>query len=258
MASKRVLIQNLVAEQTSTTKKSSTSRRKSRPPFLVNSSTFSKKKKWSGESDVMKYLENLLVSGDTDEGKFKVNFHNCWEKCHKKKEVSEMLKDIRHQLDQLKNYIIQEHHSHLFSLLKKKNSKQHHYEINRKLELCAEACIERVLLNPIVADINEILTPSYQQGIQTVKYNNVFLRNNEQEDFSIRPKVQSSKKWCEAIVQIQQLRKEALPMEKLNSLVACAEAIHNEGSKGSDITGDDFMSIIIFVITRASNDDYPP
>ena len=64
--------------------------------------------------------------------------------------------------------------------------------------------------------------------------------------------MQSKVNYDTAVIEIQRMRDEVLPMDKLNCLVACAHAVHNEKA-GCEITGDDLMSIVIWILIRGNS-----
>jgi len=259
-ANKRVLIKHMLDKQKEKQSKRKTRKRKLPDSMLesVYQPHFKDTMCWAGEDEVREEIERILVDVNQETGKFKQHFFEDF--AGWKSDSATFLTEIRKSLSKLQKYVVQEYHTKLSEILQTHNPKRPTYDVSKRLDFLIEQCIERIFLNPIMSEINEIVEKDTDQITDHIKYNVFFLRKKSQSFFNIRKKVQSKVNYDTAVIEIQRMRDEVLPMDKLNCLVACAHAVHNE-KIGCEITGDDLMSIVIWILIRASvkfSDDGQP
>jgi len=158
------------------------------------------------------------------------------------------VKELRTYLDQFKYKILDEYRKDLQAMIDTNNPKDHKYIL-----LVIESVIENTCVPSHLDGIYKLLnenrktTPNLMPKLS-------LLNKKPQEFFGIDKKMKSKNRWVNAVLELSDFPKKVLPSEKMQCLVNTAKHIHQEakGYYREDITGDDLLPIVIYIMVKAS------
>jgi len=202
---------------------------------------------WKGDDLVRFKINEIIANSEKGSSKFKEDFFKDFQTW--KEDPSTFLQKIRMRLSKFQQYVIQEYRRKLMAILTENNPGRIRHETLKYLEIVISECMEQIFLRPIILDITEIVESDTDKITKHITENIYHMRNQPQSYFNIRPKVQG--KYTVALSRLRKLNNRSLPMEKLNCLVDCAHAVHGE-KPNIHMTGDDLLSVVIWLIIRAS------
>jgi len=158
------------------------------------------------------------------------------------------VKELRSYLDQFKYKISDEYRKDLYAMIDIKNPKDHKYILSVIESVIENTCVPSHL-DGIYKLLNENrkTTPNLMPKLS-------LLNRKPQEFFGIDKKMKSKNRWVNAVLELSDFPKKVLPSAKMQCLVNTAKHIHQEakGYYRGDITGDDLLPIVIYIMVKAS------
>eukprot|EP01084_Bolivina_argentea_P003841 7254_1 len=239
------------------------------------------------EEKIYKQLKAMILSTETIEGKYRLNFANKFHKYVKEENLLELVRDF---MDAVKDKIDEKHGEKYKQMILKswhsnddmKDDKKQMTETEKAEELSKlgdtmnklfESAVAETILQSKITPIYKICLDETKEETQILQLKIDKLRRRQQAYFGIKKELESTTNWNRAVYELSLLRDCTLPSEKIKSLVNCAHGIYlghakeqreNEKVMGGNygdrlkrreeffITGDDFLPIVIYVIVQAS------
>jgi len=161
------------------------------------------------------------------------------------------VKELRKYLDQFKYKIFEDKREKLLDLMEKSDS-----EANKFVLYVIESVIENACVPVHIDEIYKWLNEKVNVKASDDVFKKVQLLNDKKQDFfGIDKNLDSKNDWSNAVLELVNFPKKVLPSEKMQCLLNTARHIHHEAKQTCDkkeITGDDLLPIVIFVLVKAS------
>jgi len=156
------------------------------------------------------------------------------------------VKELRMYLNQFKDKILDECKSVFPAEIDIENPDVHNCTLK-----VIESVIESACLPSHLEEINKILNQESRTS-HDVARKFWLLREKPQKFYGIERKMRSKGDWLSAVIELENFPKKLLPSEKMQCLLNTAKSIHQEARNyKKEITGDDLLPIVIFVLVKA-------
>jgi len=158
------------------------------------------------------------------------------------------VKELRSYLDQFKYKILDEYRNDLCAMIDTNNPTDHKYIL-----WVIESVIENTCVPSHLDGIYKLLNENRKTTLNLMPKLSL-LNRKPQEFFGIDKKMKSKNRWVNAVLELSDFPKKVLPSAKMQCLVNTAKHIHQEakGYYKGDITGDDLLPIVIYIMVKAS------
>jgi len=198
--------------------------------------------KHADEDEIRMYVEQILLSDKSKVFDIKQRI------CNFALMDLEGVKKLRKYLNQFKSKILEEYRPELSAKIDLTNSEVHKY-----IRKVIESVIESACLPSHLEVIYKVLSEEHKSPdifIPKIR----LLSEKPQEFFGINKKLRSKDKWLNAVTELVNFPKKVLPSAKMQCLLKTAAHIHQEAKRNykKEITGDDLLPIVIFVLVKAS------
>jgi len=201
-----------------------------------------KYKKHANEDRIRKTVEEILLSTTSEFFKLKekIRYFNLNE--------FRKVKELRRYLDTLKYKLFDENMVKLSAVTNIKDPEQNDYALDVIESMIESACLPSHT-NHIYKLLEKETKPS---DIQMTKI--ILLRKKPQFFFGIKGTLQAKDEWVNAVVELVNFPTKLLPSAKMECLLNTARQIHHQARRiyGKQITADDLLPIVIFVLVKAS------
>jgi len=192
--------------------------------------------------EIRRFVEQILLFPKSKVFKLKQNICNFALPNLKK------VKELRKYLDQFKYKIFEEYRMEFWAKIDLTDPGV------RKRTLCViESVVESTCVPHHIDEVEKVLDARYKSPKNLIKALNV-LWQKPQEFFGIDKRLRSKRKWLNAVLELEKFPKKMLPSAKLECLLSTTRYIHQEAKKyhKEQITGDDLLPIVIYVMVKAS------
>jgi len=195
------------------------------------------------EARLREIVEKILLSTESDI--FKLKQRICSLELYEFNKV----KELRKYLDQFKYKIFEEKMAELSSVIDTKDP-----DANKCILGVIESVIEKACLPTHYDEIYKLLNDEVKSS-DDLNPKIRLLIGKKQEFYGIDKKLESPDKWSNAVIELINFPKKVLPSAKMQCLLDTARHIHREAKKNykKEITGDDLLPIVIFVLVNASD-----
>jgi len=158
------------------------------------------------------------------------------------------IKELRIYLDQFKYKILDEYRKELWAKIDQKN-----HDENKYILWVIESVIENTCVPSHLDEIHKLLNKK-RKTAPDIMIKLSLLNRKPQEFFGIDKKMKSKNRWVNAVLELTDFTNKVLPSAKMQCLLNTAKHIHQEanGYYRGDITGDDILPVVIYVIVKAS------
>jgi len=189
-----------------------------------------------------KCVEDILLSSDTEIFKLKQRI------CHFNLAEYGKVKELRGYLDKFKYKILEDNREKLLSVMDKKDP-----DANKNVLNVIESVIENACVPTHIDEIYKLLNEESKASDDLISKIRLLIEK-QQEFFGIDKKLESKNDWSNAVVELVNFPKKVLPSAKMQCLLNTARHIHHEAKQNykKEITGDDLLPIVIFVLVKAS------
>jgi len=194
------------------------------------------------EACLKEIVEKILLSTDSEIFQLKQRI------CGLKMTEFSKVKELRKYLDQFKYKIFEEKMAELSSVIDTKDP-----DANKCILGVIESVIESACLPSHHDEIYKLLNDEVKAS-DDLNPKIRLLKGKKQEFYGINKKLESSDNWYNAVVELVNFPKMVLPSAKMQCLLDTARHINLEAKKNykKEITGDDLLPIVIFVLVNAS------
>jgi len=160
------------------------------------------------------------------------------------------VKELRRYLDALKYKIFDLNRKNLSALVTTKDSDKDNYILG-----VIESIIESSCLSPLIDEIYSLLKKEAKCP-RDLEKKLLLLFEKPQEFFGINKIFLSKDKWINAVAELLNFPKKVLPSEKVRCLLDTIRQIHHGAKRicRKQITADDLLPIVIFVVVRTSQE----
>jgi len=188
-------------------------------------------------------VEDILLSTDNEIFKLKQRI------CDFKLTECGKVKELRGYLDKFKYKILEDNREKLLSNMDKKDP-----DANKTILNVIESVIENACIPTHIDDIYKLLNEESKTSDYLISKVRLLIEK-QQEFFGIDKKLESKNDWSNAVVELVNFPKKVLPSAKMQCLLNTARHIHHEAKQNykKEITGDDLLPIVIFVLVKASD-----
>lgn len=202
-----------------------------------------KYQKFQNEDEIRKCVEQILLSRNSDFFKLKERICRC--------ALTEFgkVKQLRRALNSLKFSLFDDNMNKLSDVTNTNDP-----EVNNHTLSVIESMIESACLPCHTDDIYKLLEKETRCSNNQVMTKVFLLCEKTQIFFGIKRTLQSKDKWITAVAELMNFPKNLLPSGKMECLLNTARHIHQQAKLmyRKDITADDLLPIVIFVLVKAS------
>jgi len=192
--------------------------------------------------EIRRFVEQILLFPKSKVFKLKQNICNFALPNVKK------VKELRKYLDQFKHKIFEEYRMEFWAKIDLTDPGV------RKRTLCViESVVESTCVPHHIDEVDKVLRAQYKSPKNLIQGLNILSRK-PQEFFGIDKRLRSKGEWLNAVLELEKLPKKMLPSAKVECLLSTTRFIHQEAKQyhKEQITGDDLLPIVIYVMVKAS------
>jgi len=191
--------------------------------------------------EIHKFVEQILLWPKSKVFKLKQNICNF--------PLSDLrkVKELRMYLDQFKYKIFAEYRMEFWAKIDLSDPTVH------QRTLCViERVVERTCMPHHIDKIHKVLRSKYKSPKNLISKVDILCKK-PQGFFGIDKRLRSKGEWLNAVLELQKYPNKMLPSSKMECLLRTTRYIHQEAKQyKKEITGDDILPIVIYVIVKAS------
>jgi len=192
--------------------------------------------------EIRRFVEQILLFPKSKVFKLKKNI------CNFALPNVRRVKELRKYLDQFKHKIFEEYRMEFWAKIDLTDP-----GVRKRTLSVIESVIESTCMPHHIDEVDKVLRAKYKSPKNLIQGLNL-LYQKPQEFFGIDKRLRSKGEWLNAVLELEKLPKKMLPSAKVKCLLSTTRYIHQEAKQHhkEQITGDDLLPIVIYVMVKAS------